>query len=283
MATLSLGPVGLADQLSDRPEVPGATITSNVKLVNATCAADGKLLQPSFPLAPVERSVVGSGGAGDCFTTATHRSYTWGCGVHVWATHTALPTGEVFYAVLPFLAGKASPTTQNLTVYRADLESLVDAEHVDAAFGDVPRGTFRSPDLPAADYVVWRSDWVFSQNATDPCAGASGLRAASKSDDVFWPAFEVTANADQHELVNAAPVVTSKATLLGEAGKVAAVSTYRFASVAADGDDVKVGLRGDPGEAVTLLFATPADAGFACAPLVATIGADGTATATFKG
>ena len=46
LATLSLGPVGISDQLTSRPEEPGANFTSNRTLVMATCASNGTLLQP---------------------------------------------------------------------------------------------------------------------------------------------------------------------------------------------------------------------------------------------
>ena len=76
-----------------------------------------------------------------------------------------------------------------------------------------------------------------------------------------------------------APVLGGVA-LLGEAGKVAAVSTYRFASVAAaSGGGVAISLRGAPSEVVTLLFADAAS--LACASLDVTIGDDGTATAQY--
>ena len=62
LATLSLGPVGIADQLSARPDNATADITSNKTLVMATCAADGVLLQPSYPATPIERMIVEAGG-----------------------------------------------------------------------------------------------------------------------------------------------------------------------------------------------------------------------------
>lgn len=49
-AALSLGPVGISDQLSSYPTNASATITSNVPLVMSTCAATGDLLQPSYVL-----------------------------------------------------------------------------------------------------------------------------------------------------------------------------------------------------------------------------------------
>ena len=35
LATLSLGPVGISDQLTARPDDPSATITSNIPLVRS--------------------------------------------------------------------------------------------------------------------------------------------------------------------------------------------------------------------------------------------------------
>jgi hypothetical protein len=61
LAALSMGPVGISDQLSGRPEDPAATITSNKTLVMATCSEDGTLLQPSYPLVPIERMITGAG------------------------------------------------------------------------------------------------------------------------------------------------------------------------------------------------------------------------------
>lgn len=74
-AALSLGPVGISDQLSSYPTNVSATITSNVPLVMATCAATGDLLQPSYPLTPLERSLAG----------------TVAASVELWGTYTAVP------------------------------------------------------------------------------------------------------------------------------------------------------------------------------------------------
>jgi len=45
LATMSLGPVGIADQLSAPPDDPSATITSNKTLVMGTCSTDGSILE----------------------------------------------------------------------------------------------------------------------------------------------------------------------------------------------------------------------------------------------
>jgi hypothetical protein len=98
-------------------------------------------------------------------------------------------------------------------------------------------------------------------------------------------------------IVNVAPAFGDVA-LLGEAGKIAAVSTYRFASIAPgpSGKGVVAELRGKPGEVVPLMFAGSAAAAAAdssssggevavaalkCTVVPTTIGLDGTAVAHF--
>ena len=85
--------------------------------------------------------------------------------------------------------------------------------------------------------------------------------------------------------VNISPVVNGAA-LLGEAGKVTAVSAYRFSSIVAsdshddqgglgNGGGISVGLRGKPGEVVEVMFAVAGK----CVARPTKIGADGTSTA----
>ena len=93
-------------------------------------------------------------------------------------------------------------------------------------------------------------------------------------------------NGDGAALVHVAPVLGGAGlALLGELGKVAAVSTYRFASVAlaADGGALEVALRGAPGETVALAFAARDGDEYACRAVNATVGDDGTASVTFSG
>ena len=61
LATLSLGPVGITDPLSEgtlpgpwaQPVWPSnTTITSNVSIVKAAISLNGSLLQPSYPITP---------------------------------------------------------------------------------------------------------------------------------------------------------------------------------------------------------------------------------------
>jgi hypothetical protein len=89
-------------------------------------------------------------------------------------------------------------------------------------------------------------------------------------------------NTDVTSHVNVAPVFSGGVALLGEAGKVTAVSEYRFAYVHRNDGKLQAGLRGKPGEVVTLLFAKQASASdgrFICVAKPTMIGADGTATA----
>ena len=82
-------------------------------------------------------------------------------------------------------------------------------------------------------------------------------------------------------IVNVAPVFGGKLALLGKAGKITAVSTFRFAAVVPDSaGGLTVSLRGKPGELVSLLVATAstADGTFTCAVKPATIGPAGTAS-----
>ena len=87
-------------------------------------------------------------------------------------------------------------------------------------------------------------------------------------------------------LLNIAPLIGGQHALLGEAGKISAVSTYRFASVSsASAGGIVANLRGKPGEKVTLLFATRTGTSgpFTCKNQPVAIGTDGTAKVSFAG
>eukprot|EP01050_Picozoa_sp_SAG11_P043408 SAG11_NODE_20527_length_443_cov_1.223837_1_plen_147_part_11 len=90
LATLSLGPVGVTDPLSEgtlpgpwaEPAWPAnTTITSNVSIVKAAISLNGTLLQPSYPITP---------------TAATlQRLPSAQGGWSVWATHTSVACGAL--------------------------------------------------------------------------------------------------------------------------------------------------------------------------------------------
>ena len=85
LAVLSLGPVGLADQLMGRPS-KGVDVNTNVTLALSTVSAAGWLLQPSFPITPID----------PCLTAQEGLSPTSG---NVWATYTVV-SGSVWWTVL---------------------------------------------------------------------------------------------------------------------------------------------------------------------------------------
>ena len=82
----------MADQLTSYPSNASADITSNKTLVMATCSTSGTLLQPSYPLTPIDSMMIGAGDFGDCINPAHHVAYTYNCGGHIWATYTAINT-----------------------------------------------------------------------------------------------------------------------------------------------------------------------------------------------
>jgi hypothetical protein len=310
LATLSLGPVGISDQLSARPEDPDATITSNKTLVMATCSTDGTLLQPSYPLTPIERMVTGAGEFGDCFG-ATHRAYTYGCGGHAWATYTAVPISSsektaggdyaardrgastgIWWTALGFYSGRGGwpGSTNYVTLHESDLAPMVDASALPSPdFGSVPAGAFRGAgvQLPNASsssgHVVWAHHFVGQAG----CAGVLPEAWNGSAHLVVQPpphkGGSHTAAVDHTSQLNIAPLIGGVA-LLGEAGKVTSVSSYRFSAVVigAGGKGVQVKLRGKPGEQVTLLFATgDSSAGYKCNAVHSTIDADGSGSVAF--
>lgn len=84
LATLSLGPVGIADALTALPDDPAARISSNVSLIQRGVSLNGTLLQPSYPLTPLLEPFCAAGRGPYCAT---------GDGATVWATHTTLSLG----------------------------------------------------------------------------------------------------------------------------------------------------------------------------------------------
>ena len=308
LAALSLGPVGISDQLTARPTDPTADITSNISLVMATCAATGDLLQPSYPLTPLDRTL-----AGDLAASSP--------GVSLWGTYTAVPgvmtsarqpsvgqqpATNLFYTAMAFCIACKLPHTgaksvAHVVVYESDLAPMVDQQALPAPLFDaIPTGAFVGPgtDFPGGGahvtaHVVWVND--FLSNGDGCGLGQSGVTV------VPWGgAFNTSLGVDGGALVNVAPVYGGRYALLGEASKVTAVSTYRFTSVALSNDtpqagvSLAVGMRGKPGERVVVLFAvaaTESGAGvrggsgagpsYACKSVSSTIGTDGTATIDF--
>jgi hypothetical protein len=326
LAALSMGPVGLSDRLTTVPTDPTAEITTNKSLVMATCTANGTLLTGSYPLSPVDRMLTGTAAtAGDGFETCgavvSHGKWEWDCGVHLWATYTtvlvataALPATPAATAGYWFTAIAYRPdrTGFTITILESDMAVMVDAAGCSEGdtgvidLANVPCGTFlgTGSSFPTHDaasggrgvvgYVAWTSDSTMFGPTTaiaDMEAGCPGVTVS-----VWGGAFNASlpAAADSSlgfTQLNIAPYFVqqdgTKLALLGELSKLAAVSTYRFASVRPTSVALEVDLRGEPGEHVTLLFAAGVKGGgevsppLVCSAHSVTLGSDGTATATY--
>jgi hypothetical protein len=179
LAVLSLGPVGISDQLSGRPSEPGVTTTSNVSLVMSTCAATGDLLQPSYPLTVLDRSLGGQTGDIELWGTYTAVGAASSLG------HGGMPaqveataTLQVWYLAMLFQFGKAQRTPKNglpsLQVLESDLAPMVDESHVTPSFSDVPVASFANMGTNlTGEYVVWTADFLSTQRSENACAAVT--------------------------------------------------------------------------------------------------------------
>ena len=304
--------------------------TVQVPLVMATCAATGDLLQPSYPLTPLDRWL------------AVLASSSTQSAVALWGTYTAVPTAAatttattpsddagdpiaashgaaaavgLWWTAFAFCTSKDCNSTSTSSgtssstgsakhpasdlaaidavvanVLESDLAPMVDEAHLPSDFSLAPTGAFHGggTTFPAgpAGWVAWKGD--FMKQRTAGCAAVHVVEWSSTGNNT------VALTMDGGDaILNVAPLIGGQHALLGEQGKVAAISTYRFSSVAAGagGDGIVVRLRGKPAEVVTLLFATrqsvsstSRDGGggpFACTSVAATIKADGTASVAF--
>ena len=168
-----------------------------------------------------------------------------------------------------------------MTLFESDLAVMVDGAALPAPLLDeVPTGAFAGagaafpPDAAgnADGHVVWLSPYF----AASGCSGVRGLALWTGSVAVPLP----DGAGDGVAIVHVAPIFAGGVALLGEATKVVAVSTYRFASIESAGaGQLAVALRGAPGEAVELLFASGEEP--QCASCTIAIDSGGTATANF--
>ena len=239
LAALSLGPVGLSDELEGYPQppLPGAGVVTNVSLALSTCTTNGTLLGPSFPLTPVEDHMAFEGGlganAGSVFASFTVVAGAGPC---------------PFFTAIGFSNGGAPPS--GFALRPSHLAPLVDASALNPQdFADVPLGAFLGAGAELqAPYVAW-----------DPQSAGPAVAPWSEQ-----APFNLSLAQRSPQQVNLAPVFCGPGggiALLGERGKAAAVSSFRFAAVAAScqspggGASLAVRLRGAPLEQVTLLWA----------------------------
>jgi hypothetical protein len=183
-------------------------------------------------------------------------------------------------------------------VFESDLAPLVDFSSLPSPLlDDIPTGAFLGAgdafndddddDGSSFDYVAWRPEFVKQENGAFGCDGVNPSLWNGTATLQFPPV-----NKDGVSHLVLAPLWGNAASgggrvaLLGEAGKVAAVSTYRFerAAPAPAGGGVELSLRGGPGEIVPLLFAVEngeATESFGCVAVNASLGSDGTASISF--
>eukprot|EP01047_Picozoa_sp_COSAG01_P000941 COSAG01_NODE_19_length_39011_cov_38.134968_15_plen_386_part_00 len=212
VALMSRGPVGISDRI-------GAT---DVSLVLRSCSATtGRLLQPSKPLTPIDAT---------------------------WAAGAGKPSGEIWVA--------------HTQVGSALLAHYVLAMGVNFSFGLHTTDLYPRPPMatPGRGFVTY--GWNVSSSESR-CV--DGERAVASGCVVAW-----SGGADEtiemqtggrlagtdgiypFVLLTIIPVLENGWVLLGELGKFAAVSEYRFLEVAADGDVLRLTLAGEPGEAVSV-------------------------------
>ena len=287
LAALSLGPVGLADQLFSLPK-PGVDVNTNLTLARSLASSAGFLLQPSYPIGPID----------PCLARAEGLSPIAG---NVWATYTAVD-GVPFFTAAGWSWDKAStgatedrtPLAQ-YTVLPSHLTPMIDNStgRVNGDFSAVPRDSFLG-NGSAAGLLPMYVSWDEAATAAAVFDEGSGVVVR----------LEPVTHGQPHQ-INLAPVfgsfgnlATRGIALLGEKGKVAAISTYRFTSIALISEEqprrggsdanwstkptdadayLQVTVRGEVNETVALLFATAA-AGFQIQEKAVVVGPSGLAT-----
>ena len=267
----------------------------------ATTAASGDLLQPSYPLAPTDKMLFSyPGGNFD--------------GTALWATYTSVPSAasaaagagaagadskNIWYVAMAYCAKPGNQCHSrgpppNVTLLESDLAPMVDASSPPATLFDaIPKGAFNGSGaaFPASaavsGHVAWSSRWLQQGLARHAESGAPASSTAAAQADAcagisvapFGGATKAGAVMQMTgtQLLNVAPLFSSGTALLGEAGKVTAVSTYRFASVSA----TSATIRGKAGEVVELLFAKKSGAAYTCSSLSVKMPGSGTAVVKF--
>ena len=226
------------------------------------------LLQPSVPLTPLGLQLEGTNFKHAFSAANTEPPY------HGWATYTSVRSsassssssteGWFFWTVVSFSfdasKGGVRPADAEYMLQQSDLSELVDEEYLPpASFSHIPHGAFRGAArarLPGANgtqqYVWWRKGMV----AAMPLFVAGGRVSGAAQE--MHPAVPIPITFAHHpQQTNVAPVLPNGAVLLGEAGKVTAVSVYRMEEIShlTGTSTVHVSLRGEPGETVHLLVA----------------------------
>ena len=256
LAAISLGPVGLSDELEGYPSppAPNASIVTNASLALSLCTSNGSLLGPSIAATPVDGHLRCAGDLG-------------GRAGNVWTTYTAVDNAlggtAVWFMAVGFGWNESNASLAPYPLTDIDFAPLLDgACSTPADFATIPCGGFlgSGSELPGA-FVAW-----------DPASSALPVAFGGLS-----PPFALALALHTASVVHVSPVWPGGIVLLGELNKTVPLSAYRFASVSSMGSGLlRVSLRGAAEEAVILRFAL---APF-YEPVIAnvTLGSDGTAT-----
>ena len=225
--------MGISDQLSLNLRTPGAAaraeITTNVSLALSTCAATGDLLQPSYPLTVLDRSMAGLIPGSDLVELwGTYTAVTTAPQQHESSTDSSAAAANVWYIALAFqfrTRGKVLPT---LLLLESDLAPMVDATALSTAtskpstvgsYSAVPVGAFLGAGAKLiGEYVVWSGDFL----KTAPPADSNDAPVSDACAAVALSGWNGSTNVTvdpQGTLTHLAPMIGGIA-LLGEAGKV---------------------------------------------------------------
>lgn len=222
---------------------------SDAEIALRTCRSDGMLLKPDAPAIPI-----------DAMFLPHERPYTT-------YTHTELAGVGVWTYVAAYHLASAHPDRTFNDRALAIVEYEDPLEQIFIYPADVSDWTVRADDELGVrgDFVVydWRTGVV-----TEP--GADGELELPRDDSHYGFAYVVLA-----------PVLANGIALIGEPAKFVTMADRRVAGVAVGDSSIEVALRGAPGEVVELLaWDTVGERELRS---TATIGADGTATATLGG
>jgi len=185
------------------------------------------------------------------------------------ATYTTIGTNSTAHTsfVVAAFIWRASPTVamppsndSTWMLCASDLSALIDYENYPPTqFGDVPNGAYKDAQptqQPGA--VIW----------------SKGAEHASFF-SWFAESYAEMTLSETPILTYISPVLACGIALLGEEGKVAMISTYRFASIESDTSGLRVTLQGAVGEVIPLLYVR-VSAGLRPLRKLVTIGANGT-------
>jgi hypothetical protein len=250
------------------------------------CAANGVLLQPSFPLTAVDAQLAGHLPGVGRGTKSDPTVWTQ----NAFATYTTVGSGNravTGFVVAAFIwqqspgVPHAPPSNAATWMLRpSDLSVLLDCEdYPPVQFHEIPNGAYK--DEPQQAQQECTLNTLAASIHRGSVIWTKGAESASLfSWDIALDSGSEMELSDTPTLAYISPVSGCGIALLGEEGKVAMLSTYRFADIESEAEGLRVSLRGDSGEHIVLLYVRMS-VGFVVQRTVAVaIGANGTASFT---